>query len=288
MNASAARHRVHQRPWGHRFLAYAVAALLLSLLAAAHPRVAAAQTNTAEISGMVVDDQGGLLPGASVTATHLASGRRTEALTDSAGRFFLPGLSVGSYDLTVHLDGFRAALQSNIVLALGQRLDLSFRLAVGGVAETITVTGAAPLLQTTSAEVAEVVRNQQVVNLPLNGRQFLQLALLTDNVVVPPGGTRGAALQQAGSLFSVAGQRSGHNIYLLDGVKVTDEYFNNLVVSPSVDAIQEFKIQSNTMSAEFGFTLGGWAIFRCTSRSSTTSRTARPSGQTARFFPRAS
>ena len=157
---------------------------------------------------MVVDDQGGLLPGASVTATHLASGRRTEALTDSAGRFFLPGLSVGSYDLTVHLDGFRAALQSNIVLALGQRLDLSFRLAVGGVAETITVTGAAPLLQTTSAEVAEVVRNQQVVNLPLNGRQFLQLALLTDNVVVPPGGTRGAGIRPASSSAAARPERA--------------------------------------------------------------------------------
>ena len=91
-----------------------------------------------------------------------------------------------------------------------------------------------------------------MVNLPLNGRQFLQLALLTDNVVVPPGGTRGAALQQAGSLFSVAGQRSGHNIYLLDGVKVTDEYFNNLVVSPSVGAIQEFKIQKTLYPAEYG------------------------------------
>jgi hypothetical protein len=97
-----------------------------------------------------------------------------------------------------------------------------------------------------------VVTNEQVVHLPLNGRQFLQLALLTDNVVLPPGGTRGSALQQAGSLFNVAGQRSGHNIYLLDGVKVTDEYFNNMVVSLSPDAIQEFKIIKSQYPAEFG------------------------------------
>ena len=99
---------------------------------------------------------------------------------------------------------------------------------------------------------SQVVTNEQVVQLPLNGRQFLQLALLTDNVVIPPGGTRGSALQQAGSLFNVAGQRSGHNIYLLDGVKVTDEYFNNMVVSLSPDAIQEFKIIKSQYPAEFG------------------------------------
>jgi hypothetical protein len=91
-----------------------------------------------------------------------------------------------------------------------------------------------------------------VVQLPLNGRQFLQLAQLSDGVVLPPGGTRGAALEQAGSLPAVLGQRSGHNIYLLDGVKVTDEFFNNLVISPSVDAIQEFKIQKTMYPAEFG------------------------------------
>ena len=82
------------------------------------------------------------------------------------------------------------------------------------------------ILQTTPERVAE---------LPLNGRQFLQLALLSEGVVRPPGGTRGSALQQAGELVNVAGQRSGHNIYLLDGVKVTDEYLNNLVINPSVD-----------------------------------------------------
>ena len=221
-----------------RWRAACVCACLLACLVS---RPAVAQTNTAEISGLVADEQGGALPGAAVAATHRVSGRTIEGVTDAGGRFFLPGLPVGAYDLTVHLDGFRAARQSNIVLVLGQRLDVTVRMAVGGVSETVTVTAAVPLLQTATSEVSEVVRNEQVVNLPLNGRQFLQLALLTDNVVVPPGGTRGAALQQAGALFSVAGQRSGHNIYLLDGVKVTDEYFNNMVVSLSPDAIEEFQ-----------------------------------------------
>src|SRR6202035_5604693 len=115
-----------------------------------------------------------------------------------------------------------------------------------------TITAEAPLLQTANAEVSDVISNRQVVALPLNGRQFLQLAQLTDGVAIPPGGTRGAALEQAGSLPAVYGQRSGHNIYLLDGVKVTDEFFNNLVVSPSIDGIQEFKLQKTMYPAEFG------------------------------------
>ena len=90
------------------------------------------------------------------------------------------------------------------------------------------------------------------MQLPLNGRNFLSLAQLSDAVVIPPGGTRGDALQQAGPLPNVGGQRSGHNIYLLDGVKVTDELFNNLVINPSVDSIQEFKIQKSQYPAEFG------------------------------------
>ena len=108
------------------------------------------------------------------------------------------------------------------------------------------------LLQTTTAEISDVIDNRRVVQFPLNGRNFLALAQLSAAVVLPPGGTRGDALQQAGPLPNVGGQRSGHNIYLLDGAKVTDELFNNLVINPSVDSIQEFKIQKSMYPAEFG------------------------------------
>ena len=125
-------------------------------------------------------------------------------------------------------------------------------LQIGQLTDTVTVTADTPLLRTANAEIAEIIDNRQVEQLPLNGRQFIQLAQLTDGVTIPPGGTRGAALGQAGPLPNVYGQRGGHNIYLIDGVKVTDEYFNNLVISPSVDAIQEFKIQKTMYPAEFG------------------------------------
>jgi len=211
-----------------------------------------AQTNTAEIHGVVKDPTGGVLPGATVVAIHVAGGFRIERVSDQEGRFFIPALPVGEYSITVTLDGFKAVTRSDVVLQVGQRLDLPITLPIGDRSENVTVTGITPLLQTASAEVSDVIDNRQVVQLPLNGRQFLQLAQLSDGVVLPPGGTRGAALEQAGSLPAVMGQRSGHNIYLLDGVKVTDEFFNNLVISPSIDAIQEFKIQKTMYPVEFG------------------------------------
>jgi len=210
------------------------------------------QYNTAEISGSVRDEQGGLLPGASVVVANGAVGARLERVTDAGGRFFMPALAVGEYTLTVELSGFRRFIRSGLTLSAGQKIDVPVTLQLGQLSDEITVVSDAPLLMTASAEIATTIDNRQVEQLPLNGRQFIQLAQLTDGVTVPPGGTRGAALGQTGPLPNVYGQRGGHNIYLLDGVKVTDEYFNNLVISPSVDAIQEFKIQKTMYPAEFG------------------------------------
>ena len=225
------------------------ACLAFSMLIA---RTSAAQYNTAEIRGTVRDAQGGVVPGAVVTAVNVASGFSVVRVSDSVGRFFLPALPVGEYVLSVTLPGFDRFTQKGLVLQAGQRIDLPVTLQVGQVTDAITVSGVAPLLQVATAEVSDVVGNAQVVGLPLNGRQFLQLSVLTDGAVVPPGGTRGAAVEQAGSLPAVEGQRSGHNIYLLDGVKVTDEYFNNLAISPSLEAIREFKIDKTMYPPEFG------------------------------------
>jgi len=232
--------------WRFVFIALGILLLLVSRTQSA------AQTNTGEIQGVVTDPLGGVLPGATVVAVHVASGFRSERISDTSGRFFIAALPVGDYAISVSLDGFKAVTRTDVVLRVGQRLDLPITLPLGNRSENVTVTGVTPLLQTANAEVSDIIDNRQVAQLPLNGRQFLQLAQLSDGVVVPPGGTRGSALEQAGALPVVLGQRSGHNIYLLDGVKVTDEYFNNLVVSPSIDAIQEFKIQKTLYPAEFG------------------------------------
>jgi hypothetical protein len=224
-----------------------IAALLIS-----SPAGLFAQINTGEISGVVRDSSGGVLPGASVTATHTASGTVIERVTDAEGRFFLPALRIGQWDIVATLTGFATQTQRGVVLEIGRTLSLEFTLGVQGLSEQVVVQTSAPLLQTTTAEISDVIENREVVQLPLNGRSFLALAQLSDAVVLPPGGTRGEALQQAGPLPNVGGQRSGHNIYLLDGTKITDELFNNLVINPSIDSIEEFKIQKSMYAAEFG------------------------------------
>ncbi len=211
-----------------------------------------AQTNTGEIGGVVKDSNGGVLQGATVVARHAATGTTIERVTNSQGRFFLPALRTGQWDLTASSPGFTAQTQRGVVLEIGRTLELSFTLMVGDLAEQITVAASPSLIQTTNAEISDIIENREVVQLPINGRNFLSLAQLSDAVVVPPGGTRGDALQQAGPLPNVGGQRSGHNIYLLDGAKVTDELFNNLVVNPSLDSVSEFKIQKSMYPAEFG------------------------------------
>lgn len=210
-----------------------------------------AQTNTAVISGIVRDHLSAPLAGATVTATHGASGTVVERITGADGRFLLPELRLGQWDVRAASTGF-APRSVTVSLEVGRTQQIEFVLTVQGVTTDVTVTASAPLLQVNTAEISDVISNREVVAIPINGRNLLSLAQLSDAVVLPPGGTRGEALQQAGPLPNVGGQRSGHNIYLLDGTKVTDELFNNLVINPSVDSVEEFKIQKSMYPAEFG------------------------------------
>ena len=152
------------------------------------------QYNTAEISGVVRDASGGVLPGVSVSASHRVSGVKIERLSDAGGLYFLPALPVGSYTVTAELNGFRQFTITGLILTVGQKMELPITLQIGQLSDAITVVAEAPVLRTVNAEIAEVINNRQVEQLPLNGRQFVQLAQLTDGVTIPPGGTRGAAL----------------------------------------------------------------------------------------------
>jgi hypothetical protein len=231
--------------------AFAAWFVLLGWLMVAGSAVAGAQINTGEIRGSVRDASGGVLPDALVTVVHVATGITEERSTDSSGRFVFSALRIGEWQVTAVIAGF--ARQSHTIgLEIGQTLGLEITLAVGELAEQVTVQSRVPFVQTATAEISDVIGNREVVQLPLNGRNFMALAQLSDTVVIPPGGTRGEALQQAGPLPNVGGQRSGHNIYLLDGTKITDELFNNLVINPSIDSIEEFKIQKSMYPAEFG------------------------------------
>ena len=215
------------------------------------------QMNTAEIAGQVKDPSGASIAGAAVLATQSATQQKYNAVTNEAGLFLLPQLPLGEYTVTVTAPGFKQAVQEKVALHVGDHVRQDFQLELGEQSQSVTVEGTAGLLQVQSAEIKDVIQNEQVVDLPLKGRQFLELALLSEGVVNPPGGTRGDSLQQTGKLINVMGNRTGHNLFLVDGVNVTDEYFNNVVLSPSVDAVSEFNIAKTNYNAEFGGKSGG-------------------------------
>ena len=215
------------------------------------------QMNTGEIDGVVLDPTGAVVLNATVTAVETNTQLKYTTKTNDAGEYLLAQLPVGQYSLTVSLEGFKQIVQSNIDLHAGARLRQGFTMELGEQSQSLTVSVAPGLLQVESAAIQDTIQQQQVIDLPLKGRDFIDLVGLAPGVTVPPAGTRGSALAQTGTSYGILGQRSGHNLYLVDGVSVTDEAFNNLVLSPSVDAVQEVNINQTSYDAEFGGKSGG-------------------------------
>ncbi len=216
-----------------------------------------AQMNTAEIGGIVKDATGFTITGAAITAVNIATRLKFSAITNDTGEYALLQLPVGEYSLTAGAQGFKQSVSANLILHAGEHFRKDFDLAVGERSEIVLVQEAPEPLQSESAEIRDVVANQQVLDLPLKDREFLQLSLMSAGVVSPPGGTRGDSLQQTGALINILGQRTGHALFLVDGVSVTDEYFNNVVLSPPPEAIQEFNIAKTNYGSEFGGKSGG-------------------------------
>ena len=216
-----------------------------------------AQMNTGEIDGTVLDPSGAIIVNATIAVVESSTQLQFSTKTNASGEFLLAQLPVGEYTLTVSVQGFKQAVQSNVSLHAGERLRQTFTLELGEQSETVTISANPDLLQVESAAIKDTIQQQQVIDLPLKGRSFIDLVGLAPGVAIPPAGTRGSALQQTGQVFGILGQRTGHNLYLVDGVSVTDEAFNNLVLSPSVDAIQEVTINQTSYDAEFGGKSGG-------------------------------
>src|SRR3984893_8664956 len=213
--------------------------------------------NTADITGNTTDTSPAIVPGATVVALQVATQQKHTATTNDAGQYLLPQLPLGDYRLTINAQGFKEAIQENVVLHVGDHIRQDFSLQLGDASQSVTVESNGGLLQVESEEIKNVIQNEQVVDLPLKGREFLELAILSPGVVNPPGGTRGDSLQQTGKLINILGNRTGHNLFLVDGVSVTDEYFNNVALNPSVDAVSEFNIAKTNYNAEFGGKSGG-------------------------------
>jgi hypothetical protein len=212
------------------------------------------------IVGTVVDQNGAVVSGAKVTVTNVGTGQTRVVTSSSAGDFSVPNLSVGVYNLTAEQAGFKTALASDIKVDVQQTLRLDFTLQVGGANEKVTVTGTAPLLQTQDAEIGALVENKRVEELPLNGRNFTQLALLVPGVTEGVAGsyeaTFGLGPRGTGVAFSVNGQQSSYNQFLIDGVPAKENQHESNSLSPSIDAVQEFRVQTSNYSAEFGTEAG--------------------------------
>lgn len=225
----------------------------LFLLAAA---LLDAQTPTGDITGSITDATGAAIAGATISATNSGTGSQRTATSNDSGVYSLPSLTPGNYSLRVETKGFKVAERRDVELQVGQVDRLDFTMEVGNTSDTIEVAGGAPVIETENASIGTVIENRRIIDLPLNGRNPLQLVSLT-----PGATTNGPASSQgqqrmggARNSFSlnVSGQRTSFNHYSLDGVENTDPNFNTYLFLPSVDALQEFKVESGTYGAEYG------------------------------------
>src|SRR6516162_480486 len=217
--------------------------------------VASAQT-FGEITGEVKDPSGAVAPGASVTATNTDTNIARTTVTNTAGVYSFPALVPGPYQVKVEAPGFQPVVRTNIELQVQQTARVDVTLTLGQATQTIEVSSAAQLLTTESATVGTVIEEKSIKDLPLNGRNFLQLVALSPNVTYGFMAPNNVQRRQGGSRteqnISVAGLRGVWNNYTLDGVSNTDVNFNLYIQLPSVDALQEFKVQSGIYPAEFG------------------------------------
>ncbi|MBY0505995.1 MAG: TonB-dependent receptor [Bryobacteraceae bacterium] len=210
---------------------------------------------TAQISGRVVDATGAAAPGAAIRVKNSQTGLERQVLSNDLGLYTLPLLTPGTYDVTVSHPGFRPVLQNGVALVIDQRAELNFTLEVGGTKEQIEVKASVSRLNTVEASQGQVIDNQRIVEMPLNGRNYIDLALMSGGAVQALGGSRIGG-------FSAGGQRVSQNNYLMDGldnnsVELAAAGRRAEMVQPSIDAIQEFKVQTNAYGAEYGRGMGG-------------------------------
>lgn len=223
--------------------------LLSTALALLLPASLRAQATSGAVRGSVSDASGARVPGAAVTATDLATGREFSTRTDTDGGFVVPGLPPGPYRLRVQKAGFKTLSRTDLVIQLDEIVRLDLRLEVGDLKETALITGTPAALQTQTFETGAVIGTRQILDLPLLGRDFLDLTLLV------PGVTPGAGGNNAN--YSVNGQREFANSIVVNGIEVTGNRNNDTGVRPSVDAVEEFKMVTSGYAPEFGRSGGG-------------------------------
>lgn len=227
-----------------------------------------AQVERASIVGSITDKSGAAMAGIELTVTNEATNTSVKLTTDSSGAYIVPNLNPASYTVAVTHAGFRPVTFRNFVLQVSQNARLDITLEVGGVEQSIEVTGAVPLLQTENASVGQVIPQAAVNSLPLNGRNFVQLAILAPGVsgldYAQPAtintGKRPDELRPGGTALQANGALSQSNQVLLDGVDNTEMISQTFIVRPSVEGIQEFKVLTNNAGAEYGRSVGAIVV----------------------------
>jgi len=220
---------------------------------------AAAQVSTAELSGAVTDPSGANVAGAKVSAVNADTGVAREASTDTTGVYVITLLPPGEYNIAVEAPGFRRTVQNGVILQVNQRARVDFSLQVGQLNETVQVAAAAPLLESQSSSLGSVIAERFVSELPLNGRNFIQLAILSPGVNgvgysvtgTIMSGTRPDDRRPGSEVFS-NGNREGSNNFLYDGIDNNDRMTLSIVLRPAVEGVREFKVQTNLYSADLG------------------------------------
>ncbi len=218
-----------------------------------------AQAQNGTISGTVTDPQSAVISGVPVEVRNTGTNATLRAVTNDSGYYIVPNVPVGEYEITIEFQGFKRSVRSGVTLQVNQNAQVNFSLEIGQLADSVIVTGEAPLVDTGSATLGTVIENRRVTDLPLNGRNALALTLLNPGVISNAGptnsgfGDRGVQI----SSISINGSPSSMNSQMLDGNNNVLSFVGEVGVPPAVDAVEEFKVQSGTMSAEFGFTAGG-------------------------------
>ncbi|MBI1955761.1 MAG: TonB-dependent receptor [Acidobacteria bacterium] len=220
-----------------------------------------AQVTTGTILGAVSDSTGAVIPGANVTIRNVETGISRTSTTDMAGRYRAPQLGVGTYEVTAEATGFQTIVRSGITLTVGREAVVDFSLQVGAVAERITVTGEAPLVETTTSSVSQVMEGDAIREIPLNGRSFDELALLQPGVLLTRESQTSTSYGQTNRYISMSGSRANANVVLLDGTNI-NAFWNRggggaAGQQLGIDAIREFRLITSTFSAEYGRSAGG-------------------------------
>jgi len=213
---------------------------------------ARAQTATGQITGTARDSTGAVMSGVKVVVTNQQTGLTRETKTGGNGDYVIPLLPVGVYIVTGEQTGFKTAIRSDVTLTVDQVQRVDLALAPGNVSETVEVQSNALALDTATASVGQTITERQVTELPLNGRNFLQLLFLGAGAV-ETNGEQGGMRQGVGNAISIAGARPTSNNFMIDGTSNIDTSLGTPAAVLSVDAIQEFKEQTSTYSAEYGF-----------------------------------